>query len=159
MTQIFLNPLPNDSSFQRTDRVHRTNTSPEVIAAYKKLSLETRIELNHGIDKRNQNRGLKKATASSSTEVVSDVESEVDIEPYEWDIVRTNPTVFNHVKDKLKAHTLAWIDGRNREENRQPRAEDETEEPAPKRMRFKEEVPLEEVDSTQRLAVAIPEDL
>ncbi|KAJ3821459.1 hypothetical protein F5880DRAFT_1508552 [Lentinula raphanica] len=115
MTQLFTNPLPTDSSFQRTDRNHRTNTSPEVIAAYKKLSLEMRIELNHDIDKRNQKRRLRKATASSSTEVVSDVESEVDIEPDEWEIVRTNPIVFNRIKDNLKAHTLAWIDGRNRD--------------------------------------------
>ncbi|KAJ3771351.1 hypothetical protein FB446DRAFT_704707 [Lentinula raphanica] len=159
MTQHFTNPIPTDSSSQRMDRIHRTNTSPEVIAAYKKLSLETHIDLNHKIDKRNQRRLLKKATSSSSAEIVSDVESEVDIELYEWDIIRTNPTVYNRVKDKLKSHTLAWIDERNREDSKQPRAREDYTEPTPKRMRFMEDILLEEVDITQRVLVTILEDL
>ncbi|KAJ3772330.1 hypothetical protein FB446DRAFT_703957 [Lentinula raphanica] len=87
------------------------------------------------------------------------MESEVDIELYEWDIIRTNPTVYNCIKDKLKSHTLAWIDERNREDSKQPRAREDYTEPTPKRMRFMEEIPLEEVDITQCVLVTIPEDL
>lgn len=131
---------PSDSSFERVSRPSRTHADPNVSAAYAKLPLKAKLEMNKTFRDNNDNRRIraikkaiaqaKHAAAVASTpldspiprhdpevdEDISDVESDITIDEEVYDGIRTSPELLKEFLPLLDPHTISLMQKINSED-------------------------------------------
>ncbi|KAF9077180.1 hypothetical protein BDP27DRAFT_1397639 [Rhodocollybia butyracea] len=104
---------PHDASFDRPNRTKRTHTDVATISALKKLSPRARLERNFEIMAANAKRRLKLIAKVPN---VSDIESLITVDTFEFNDIRSEEKVFEEYKAFLDPATIAELKRRNKED-------------------------------------------
>lgn len=131
---------PSDPSFECDTRPRRTHADPNVAAAYAKLPLKEKLEINKQFRDNNAKRcvratdkaiahanhaaaiantlpnGPVPVRAPEADEDISDVESDITIDEEIFDNIRTSPELFQEFRHLLDHHTIATMQQLNRKE-------------------------------------------
>ncbi|KAJ3724796.1 hypothetical protein C8R42DRAFT_640719 [Lentinula raphanica] len=117
--------LPTSASLSNPDRTHITHATPELIAALRRLDLESRLDMNYVIEEKNRARREKDVLKQHglASKPGSPSASNVTIALEEIELIRTTPSLFDRLKAKLSLVTLGWMKTKTDEEKKQKQGE------------------------------------
>ncbi|KAJ3724733.1 hypothetical protein C8R42DRAFT_719378 [Lentinula raphanica] len=117
--------LPTSASLSNPDWTHITHATPELIAALRRLDLESRLDMNYVIEEKNRARRKKDVLKQQglASKPGSPSASYVTIALEEIELIRTTPSLFDRLKAKLSLVTLGWMKTKTDEEKKQKQGE------------------------------------